>query len=373
MSLGISLSQLIVDSSDPVASGIQGLDEAVEGFQPRAIYEIFGPPGSGKTRLGLQMMNIQAKKAKKVLWIDTHKTCSLEQLNNADSICYGRVQRFSHLVYMFQELGEEYSLVVIDGFSQLVTDYLNSNLKRVRSDSMHSFKNKNLTTILTLLTKYAHTHNSTVVLLNDAMNTSFQENADERFVAYSEESHFLVRSARRSNVQVLKSALVANAGVGNKDNLWEVFIRRRIGLFWDWIPATSRKSPPSRCPNKTRVAIVFDLAHKNETGAQRIVKFVINDAGLAGLAGDGGDGGDAVKSSFEVLSTLPEPVRPSPTPENPPESNSHNKRLRLNLSSTPKFQLYTSICTADPRVSSEGTQQQHQDQEDPDIVYDSQT
>ncbi|CAI6554292.1 ANM_collapsed_G0009510.mRNA.1.CDS.1 [Saccharomyces cerevisiae] len=44
MSLGIPLSQLIVESPKPLSSGITGLDEILNlGFQARSIYEIFGP------------------------------------------------------------------------------------------------------------------------------------------------------------------------------------------------------------------------------------------------------------------------------------------------------------------------------------------
>ncbi|MCQ5086636.1 hypothetical protein NE685_12850, partial [Cutibacterium acnes] len=51
------LSQLIVESPKPLSSGITGLDEILNlGFQARSIYEIFGPPGIGKTNFGIQLV-----------------------------------------------------------------------------------------------------------------------------------------------------------------------------------------------------------------------------------------------------------------------------------------------------------------------------
>ncbi|CAI4334030.1 CNT_collapsed_G0009650.mRNA.1.CDS.1 [Saccharomyces cerevisiae] len=79
MSLGIPLSQLIVESPKPLSSGITGLDEILNlGFQARSIYEIFGPPGIGKTNFGIQLVcnsleDIQQSEINddKILWIET--------------------------------------------------------------------------------------------------------------------------------------------------------------------------------------------------------------------------------------------------------------------------------------------------------------
>ena len=134
---------------------------------------------------------------------------------------------------------------------------------------------KSLITLLTTITKYTHSMKSTVIMLNDTMNTSFQEHADDTIVPVNEESHFLVRSHRRKNVQVLKSGLVANIGVGGKDSRWEVFIKSRIGLFWDWDRSHLRKS--RRYPEKNRIAVVFNLNRRDETDENAIVRIVVSN------------------------------------------------------------------------------------------------
>ncbi|SCU99769.1 LANO_0F03554g1_1 [Lachancea nothofagi CBS 11611] len=273
MSLGISLSQLIVENPEPLFSGHEALDEALGGFQPRSIYEVFGPPGIGKIDFGIKLVENALVDQLATLWIDAHQTTRLDHLLGLKRT---KLDKFSHYVYFFKELVEqsteaiqanEYSLIVIRGLSKVVTDYLYECCQSQGTETAHQFKNKSLITLFTLMTKYAHRCKSTIVMLNDAMNTSFTTSSNSRndpwatqFTSYTEESPFLVKSHKRKAVQVLRSALVANLGVGNKDQVWEVFIRRRIGFLWEW----DGSRPWTRVPKKHKIAVIQDMANCTE-------------------------------------------------------------------------------------------------------------
>ncbi|AMD22222.1 HGL118Wp [Eremothecium sinecaudum] len=279
MSLGITLSQLVQESSEPLATGIPMLDEAIcGGLQPRSIYEIFGPPGVGKTHLGLQI--IRNNSDKRTLLIDTHKLTPLYLLDSLSTLHTVRIRKFTQLVYFFQVLSQPYDLIIIEGLSQLLIDYLHASMKyksRNVDASLHAFKNRSLILLMSQLTKYANQHNSCIVMLNDSMNTAYQDYSDVPLISFdgSENSSFLLKSEPKQNVQKLKSALVANASVGGKDSRWEVFIRLRIGLFWDWERDLSTKGSSLKVPRKTRIAIFIPLStNSSSSGSVQVPEVV---------------------------------------------------------------------------------------------------
>ncbi|QHS72293.1 putative DNA-dependent ATPase RAD55 [Saccharomyces paradoxus] len=265
MSFGIPLSQLIVESPKPLSSGITGLDEILNlGFQARSIYEIFGPPGIGKTNFGIQLVcnsleNMQQSEMNedKILWIETFQEMPINILRERfpefeiveENVKRVRILKFGQLLYFFQNLfklsqSARYKLVIIDGFSQLLCDHLCTLSKRsggMLDKTIHELKCRHLILIFTVMTKYTHSTGSTIILLNDCMNTAFQSNEFESLEEYYEiledGSNFFVNSnneRRKNNVHILKSALVANIAMGSKDSTWEVFLRDRIGFFRDW-------------------------------------------------------------------------------------------------------------------------------------------
>lgn len=295
MSVGISLSQLIVESPDPLLSGIEELDHSLDyGFQARSIYEVYGPPGIGKTKMGLQLVqnataaNQKRDENSKVLWIETHKTLSTNLMTRSmRKACFRvRMLKFTQLLFFFQNLLKrkesdntpaKYQLIIIDGFSQLVGDHLYYLQKRSGSDNadknMHDIKCKHLTLLFTLMTKYTHSQGSTIILLNDCMNTAYQNGMlipfDEDFEVIEDGSNFFVTShingsnLRRKNVQVLKSALLASSvAMGSRDSRWEVFIKCKIGLFWDW---SDKNSDPQNKFDKCRIAIICESQSSNDT------------------------------------------------------------------------------------------------------------
>ncbi|CDO94145.1 unnamed protein product [Kluyveromyces dobzhanskii CBS 2104] len=265
MSFGVPLSQLIQARADHVRSGIKSLDDSLsDGFQPQCIYEVYGPPGIGKTKFGVQLVNKNQGKAK-CLWIDTFKQVPIqlvertsEEEPGAARCQFTRIKKFAQLWFMFQNLKEAYGLIIIDGLSQLLVDYLqmyekNSGIPNSgQRVPLHDFKVKSLIQLLVAITKYAKANNTVIILLNDAMNTGYQDYSEDAVVSYNNTkntksesfSNFLVKSQRKRHVQVLKSGLVANAAVGGKDARWEVFLRCRIGIFWNWAIDASQNTPP---------------------------------------------------------------------------------------------------------------------------------
>ncbi|EHN03179.1 Rad55p [Saccharomyces cerevisiae x Saccharomyces kudriavzevii VIN7] len=346
MSFGIPLSQLIVDSPKPLSSGITGLDEILNlGFQARSIYEIFGPPGIGKTNFGLQLVSklleaMQQSEANddRILWIEAFQDMPINILRERfpefdivkENLKRVRITKFGQLLYFFQNLFKlsqsmKYKLIIIDGFSQLVCDHLCTLSKRsggTLDKTIHELKCRHLILIFTAMTKYTHSTGSTIILLNDCMNTAFQSNEfeslEEDYEVLEDGSNFYVNSnseRRKNNVHILKSALVANIAMGGKDSTWEVFLRDRIGLFRDWneqvdetifVKSKRVKTPSSRdnagCTiremriNKRnyetfRIAIVFNLhgedgkrdggrlkRTRNSVYRHRIVKFDFDKA-----------------------------------------------------------------------------------------------
>lgn len=190
MSFGIPLSQLIVESPKPLSSGITGLDEILSlGFQARSIYEIFGPPGIGKTNFGVQLVSRSLENMKpleknedKILWIETFQDMPInilrERFPNFDiveeNVKRVRIMKFGQLLYFFQSLFKlsqsmKYKLIIIDGFSQLVCDHLCTLSKRsggMIDKTIHDLKCRHLILIFTAMTKYTHSTGSTIILLN---------------------------------------------------------------------------------------------------------------------------------------------------------------------------------------------------------------
>ncbi|CCC68504.1 hypothetical protein NCAS_0B04200 [Naumovozyma castellii] len=338
MSFGISLSQLIVDNPEPLLSGISELDESLNvGFQSRSIYEIYGPPGIGKTKFGIQLVNNGLSRNSgqdHVLWIETHRCIPWNLVKNEEEeeeedkikrFSKVRLNKFTQLLIFFQNLLKEerdpYQLIIIDGFSQTICDHIQILRNRGMDEKqIHNVKCNHLILLFTWMTKYTHSKRSTIILLDDCMNTSYQQldlhSFEDDFEMVDDGSNFFVRSTmsnnnnnnnngstatsfsssppsassrdrafggrgRRRNIQVLKSALVANSAMGAKDFKWEIFLKCRIGFFWNWKEETLRADNFSKTHrrqfDRCRLAIVFDphderaktLSDSRERGRKR--------------------------------------------------------------------------------------------------------
>lgn len=81
----------LLKNLDRIPSGVPGLDELIGGgFLPGRVYVVTGPPGSGKTTLGMQFLAEGAKNDEKGLFIALLKRRILSL-----GICSGTTLGFS--------------------------------------------------------------------------------------------------------------------------------------------------------------------------------------------------------------------------------------------------------------------------------------
>lgn len=285
MSIGIPLSQIISDKPKSIGSGYSNLDKELNGgFQKKNIYEIYGVPGINKTSMGLTICrNFNTNNPnEKILWIDVHGKVNINEIDDNEDLksqlAYIRINNFSKLLFFIQNLKIEYSMIIIDGFSQLVVNHINVMLQRMSSNSkinIHDIKCKHLIIIFSLFTRYINMNNSILILLDDCMNTSFDSNKLNELDKPPEfNDNFLIsmENKHRKNVQMLKSSLNANAALGYKDYKWEKFIKYRIGLFWNWKTSdvitnvnSSKKNDNLNNLNNNKLSQGVSLAHNGTT------------------------------------------------------------------------------------------------------------
>lgn len=228
MDLGISLSQLA--SQRPVSTCHAELDAVLDGgFHPRCIYEIYGPPGVGKTTLALAA----AAASGSALYIHTHKPVPPPPLppttRRQQPVDEVRITRFGHLLFFLQRLQRlqpqhcprrpdgGYAVLVIDGFAQLVQDHVHQARKACSAAapvaSLHEYKCRHLALVLTELTRYAAQHGTAVLLVDHCLPAQHE----------------------------LRSALEAGVAAGARDASWRAFVRQSVGVYRDWAAAGARQ------------------------------------------------------------------------------------------------------------------------------------
>lgn len=218
------------------------------GIQTGTVVEVTGPPGSGKTLLGLVLALRALKDGNKVLWVSTNaQPLPLERMAELDgfdadlveSIRLCDIQSLSHLILLAAKLmsgNEKYALVVIEDIAGLVgASYglaLASNEGRTRA----------LTALLARLRKAAETTGAAILCMSAMLPT-------------------FVRGA--NDLQTLVS------GVGS--GVWTKAFASRITLYrgWDgthWARAGDGREVPFRI---TRTGIT-DAAKPTEEPIQKM-------------------------------------------------------------------------------------------------------
>ncbi|CAR29694.1 hypothetical protein ZYGR_0AD03780 [Zygosaccharomyces rouxii] len=255
MDIGIPLSQLA--SQHPISTGCEPLDSSLEGgFKPGCIYEIYGPPGSCKEILLKNVLNSSSRdriknKKHRNLVIQTHKPILYSRLgnhNNHNNTTYTtRITKFSQLLRFLQlreDKGEEeqkqhkqdYTVLVIDGFAQLLVDHTNFSRRSTAATTAtitttpnagSDYTTKRLNLLLSVLTRYATRHHTIVILVNHSMVIQREHSPNP-----NTSSNFLVTNALKKGV--LTSALEWGNALSGKDAIGSRLLKFRLGLFWDW-------------------------------------------------------------------------------------------------------------------------------------------
>lgn len=248
MDIGIPLSQLA--SQSPISTACESLDSLLEGgFKPGCMYEIYGPPGSYKETLLKNVLNASSRHGFKNLVIQTHKPITYSRLsnNNNNGTTYTtRITKFSQLLRFLQLRDEmqqkeqqhkkhDYTVLVIDGFAQLLVDHTNffrrttsaTTATATTPNANSDYTTKRLNLLLSVLTKYATNHHAIVLLVNHSMVVQREHNSNP-----GNANHFLVANPLKK--AVLTSALEWGNALSGKDAIGSRLLRYRLGLFWNW-------------------------------------------------------------------------------------------------------------------------------------------
>ncbi|EQB49912.1 hypothetical protein CGLO_10706 [Colletotrichum gloeosporioides Cg-14] len=250
----VSAAQVLEDLDDDlsrhISTGIKRLDEALNsddsvdtsgskrsgGILRGQVTEVWGPPGTGKTALGIQLVASALREGQGAVWIAPIRSAGKDS------------QRLPHLVALLcrpaaATIPTSTALVVIDSLSALVN---HAFPKAPDGPSLSAKRLQALQYIVGALQKLAATRNCAVVVLSQCA-TKMQ----------SERSPTLIPSI--------------NAGV------WEQGVSTRVVLFKDWVWKDSS-------PSSVSFAGVQKLDGKAEPDTmQSAAAFRVEAAGLIGV------------------------------------------------------------------------------------------
>lgn len=150
------------------------------GYDKDIITTIYGSAGTGKTNFVLLACVSQAKKSRKIIFIDTEGGFSIERIKQLAGENYGDVLKnimllkptsFGEQEDAFREMlkeikGKEIALIVIDGITMLYR--LELAEARKKSDIDIQVTNSNLTKQLRILAEIARKKNIPVLVTNQA-------------------------------------------------------------------------------------------------------------------------------------------------------------------------------------------------------------
>ncbi|MFP4112222.1 MAG: DNA repair and recombination protein RadB [Candidatus Woesearchaeota archaeon] len=214
----------IIRSEEPVKSkknteehfiptGNKVLDSLIKGFEKDIITTIYGPAGSGKTNFCILSSIDIAKKGKKVIYVDTDGSFSVERLKQITSdyedvlgnMIFFRPMSFSEQKKTFENIdkiiNEKVGIIIVDSIAMLYRLEL-GNEKDVYD------VNRELGNQLTILTKIARMKNIPVLITNQVYSAVDEKDrlkmVGGNFLKYASKCLIEIREIKDSKKVILR-------------------------------------------------------------------------------------------------------------------------------------------------------------------------
>lgn len=181
--------QHIRTSHDPNTTfhtGGKNLDNMMgDGLQRKRVVEVSGPPGSGKTTIGLSACLDALKRGHRVLWLSTTNhplpITRMSQMDGFDQdllsfMFHIRVNTTAQFISLIQNqnIPQDISMIIIDGVSSLIEQVIHSSPARGKIPTIQN--------IFSLLIRLADNKNIAVLMLNDMKVVSSRYNQSPHLI-----------------------------------------------------------------------------------------------------------------------------------------------------------------------------------------------
>jgi DNA repair protein RadB len=170
-----------------ISTGIKEFDKFLgNGFEKEVISTIYGPGGSGKTNLCILLMVNVIKQGKKVIYIDTESSFSLERMKQIDNnyiktinnVIFLKPVSFEEQKESFEKLkkiiNDDIGLIIIDSIAMLY------RLEFGKSQEIYEI-NRELGAQISILSEIAR-NKKIPILITDQVYSSFEEKDEVKLV-----------------------------------------------------------------------------------------------------------------------------------------------------------------------------------------------
>ncbi|MDR0900964.1 MAG: DNA repair and recombination protein RadB [Methanobrevibacter sp.] len=171
-----------LDSSSKIKTK-SPIDELLGGgIEKRTVTQFYGPPGSGKTNISLNLAVQVAKSGKKVAYIDTEGGISIDRVKQLSNGDFNKIAE-NIIVFepnSFQEQGDDLKTVEswlsanVDDIDILILDSAVA-LYRLKEEKRSKLHNKDLGKQMGALARMARRYNMAVVITNQIYSTFDEE------------------------------------------------------------------------------------------------------------------------------------------------------------------------------------------------------